>query len=1541
MIFKIGISKEETNNVDELVEKYKNLNIEKAVSKMRTDEVVEAEIKAVLNKQKYLETDIEQATAIKTNNDAKIQSISLTKAQVVWDKIRTAGLYALNAALSIGATLLASMFVTGLIKFLSNLANKEKDLAEAAETANNKISQLNKTLSNQKKTINEYANEYAILAQGVDQLSGKNVSLSTDDYERFLEISNILGDTFPGITKNFDDNGNAILDLTGNVDSIVDSLNNLIEAQQRLNNQEIINGFDDIYENYYNSIEKTNDKINQQIKLQDKLKEAKDILTKYSNGKSITGEQENLKYQDALRMYGIDPSEYSISTSLNEDGTIGFIYSMDKLNTDKEISQKYNELFTQSERNIQTYEDSINAKRASVNQAISALLTNDYDFTDNLSKNLQAGMMKVFTSFDPSNLPEYIDSSNGTEVYNYLRSTYLTPILGLSEEIQKKLVDVFNKPADMSDTEYIELVDRIQKYFDSKNIKINLDFMVEDEKELQDRLSNVISNISANPNDKTVIKDFMKTEGIDNSSEIEFFIKVTNGAKNAEEAIRMYNAALQASKRWEDIDDDKIYESLDSIRSAYNTVSDAIKEYKESKHLSLETIEELLQLDDKYLVTLYDENGQLQLNKDAYDRLTEAKLNELYVSAMYDALNAIQNLGTEEEAVHDLKLATEECTEANWDYVSSVIASAEAELNAEEALGNQTSGRRQKLDDIKAKTLAQINLFKEAAKGIKFNDFYESKSSKSSSSKKEFSKEFDWIKNSVDNVKSSVDKLNDSLNNTTGFKERLSLYDELIKKDQDLIDTTKNAAEAYEKEWIKASNKIGSYKNKIISGETFSVETITDEDLANNIDKAMTAYENWQSMIDQYNKAVIQKDTDKKAKIKVKLELEETKLDIHSIIDEESMSSQQLNKHLEEERQLKLKILKYNLELAETDEEKIKLQKEYNQYLKDNQDLIYDNNKKERDNKINYYASRIQDIQNAIALTENKNGQGTEKQYKAMNSYIDNEIEIEKENIREALKKRNKSTYGTDEWEKYNNEIQTAQDNIYSLKNAQIENNRAILQLPIKKIEEANEALQDQLDIISKIKENVESAISSASNIVQNQIDVLTEQKEATEEYFDSQIDSINKQKDALTKTNEEIKNQLALEKAQYEFEKLTSQKTAKIYREGVGFVYEADQESIRDAKEELDNQEYNSAIHKFEVELEALEKSKEEAIDAIDVQINSLELYKERIDSITQSYQNMLELQQLIALFGQDSVSKIENGDLSIIDDMTGIYNGLAMQEDSLQLQIESNEKAIEQIEKYAEKWNGSSKTIITAKQAIEQVVSDNTKEIESIQQRNNTIKTVGDAWNETRLKLEEELGFIKDNQIVAKDDEASILEERLNNIKSFAKQASEYLSKVTTALSKAEDKQLELNKIANQNNTNSNTDKDKLSIDTMGEKHTGLSSGYVGESKNTKDKFKYIALSDLKPDEIPYLLLKNEAVLNESQQDQILDNMKTSFLSGFNFSNSNLSNIPIKTKSENVSKNIEFNGDIILQNVNDTNTLAKKIKNEFLIKLDQEFYK
>ena len=108
-----------------------------------------------------------------------------------------------------------------------------------AEDAKSNIKSLQSEIKQNADTVDEAGKKYAELAQGVNQLTGKNISLSDDEYKEFLDVSNQLAEVFPQLTKGYDDNGNAILDLQGNVDGITGKLKDLLEIEQQLAQQEV------------------------------------------------------------------------------------------------------------------------------------------------------------------------------------------------------------------------------------------------------------------------------------------------------------------------------------------------------------------------------------------------------------------------------------------------------------------------------------------------------------------------------------------------------------------------------------------------------------------------------------------------------------------------------------------------------------------------------------------------------------------------------------------------------------------------------------------------------------------------------------------------------------------------------------------------------------------------------------------------------------------------------------------------------------------------------------------------------------------------------------------------------------------------------------------------------------------------------------------------------------------------------------------------------------------------------------------------------
>ena len=97
-------------------------------------------------------------------------------------------------------------------------------------------------------------------------------------------------------------------------------------------------------------------------------------------------------------------------------------------------------------------------------------------------------------------------------------------------------------------------------------------------------------------------------------------------------------------------------------------------------------------------------------------------------------------------------------------------------------------------------------------------------------------------------------------------------------------------------------------------------------------------------------------------------------------------------------------------------------------------------------------------------------------------------------------------------------------------------------------------------------------------------------QEEIVNSLYDEQIYKVNQYKEALQKANEEQDKRLQLEKAQYNLLKAMNQKTQKIFN-GQEFVYQADEDAIKSAQEELDNLEFERLIDSLDNVAELFEK--------------------------------------------------------------------------------------------------------------------------------------------------------------------------------------------------------------------------------------------------------------------------------------------------------------------------------------------------------------
>lgn len=156
--------------------------------------------------------------------------------------------------------------------------------------------------------------------------------------------------------------------------------------------------------------------------------------------------------------------------------------------------------------------------------------------------------------------------------------------------------------------------------------------------------------------------------------------------------------------------------------------------------------------------------------------------------------------------------------------------------------------------------------------------------------------------------------------------------------------------------------------------------------------------------------------------------------------------------------------------------------------------------------------------------------------------------------------------------------------------------------------------------IISKYDDQIDAANESkdaAINALEEQRDAAIEaieaERDAKLKAIDDQIDSIEsqisvreKEIEAIQEANEAKQREIDLEKKKYELVRLQNQRTNLVYHSDKGFIWEADQASIRDQKQAVEDAETEIRIASIKKEINVLEERR----DALEDQREAIEEY-------------------------------------------------------------------------------------------------------------------------------------------------------------------------------------------------------------------------------------------------------------------------------------------------------------------------------------------
>lgn len=947
---------------------------------------------------------------------------------------------ALNAALTFGI----SAIITGVVSAFATWINSSKEITEAAEEAKDKIASINDDLKTNTETVENAKQRYAELAQEVENLGKVNQSrgsLSTDEYEEFLDLSNQLADVFPQLSKNYDDNGNAILNLSGDVDTIVGSLDDLLQKEKDLANQKIIDEFPDVYKGYVQDLGEAEsevksaksefDKINnayQQLQNSGGMVQAFDkdsLLGTFENEDGEEATVELANYIQALEDLNIAYEKTNITrkNAYGGDEVTGYL-----ITATGDIDTAFTSKLETARKNLQYAEQQLEGEKSSIDSYLNTWLQSEFTYNQIDDSGLQTAVQDMIMNFDFSSLPDNIDKNDWNAVSEYLRRNILFAINDVQDnpEISKAISEVFTNQ-DLTPEEKANYLQQIKDYFDDllgedNAISISLQPQIKD----TDALQKSIKKTADRFNDSDKIKDFFDTEGINTDEEVNDFNKVTEGINDADKAIQKWNEHKKASEDSFEIPDadtlkqqiSDLNSAIDSIQSAYDTLNSAVEEYNSNGgQLSIDTIQSLLSLSDEYLACLQVENGQLSLNADAMAQLAQAKLDEAQATAVTQAMTELQAIANGEAAQSTTNYIT-----GNAALMSSLAqlsgsyeGVAQAAMTAAQAqeLSAQISAASAKdktaTENVMKGLDTKLKLIQSTKNAISAGNFASvskktsksgssSKSSKSSKDelKEAFETEYNLLKHNLEMETITEKEYYDGVQalNEKYFAGKEEYLDEYRKYEEEVYKGLKSYYKSYCDDmmdyWDKAlaANKMSlkQFVNdaKALFDKLHNAGNLSDEDY-------------WNYMSDYYQKQIDYMDKVVSAVDKViddeidKLEDQKSKVESYyqNQIDLLNKQKEALEK-ANEARQKTIDLQKKQYEL-----ERAKNQRSDLMY-KDNQFVYVANDQNIRDKQSDLddaqYQMKIQEIENQISSLEDKMDELTgniDKQIDDLNAYKD------------------------------------------------------------------------------------------------------------------------------------------------------------------------------------------------------------------------------------------------------------------------------------------------------------------------------------------------------------------------------------------------------------------------------------------------------------------------------------------------------------------------------------------------------------------------
>lgn len=806
-----------TQDIDKAIDKYKEY---KTYAESLDDKVLKNAVTAneadILKQSKFAEAtkDLNQELlkGIQYNTDyAESESLLSKNAKSmsgtfsgIKSKLSSLGSSLKNIAAGIGNMLIVQAVMSAIsfgFEALDNYTNRAENNLSDLEKIATEINDKKDAYTSHSASVNKIKNEYYELADGVNSY-GENISLTSTQYERYIELSNEIAQMYPDLVKSYDTQGNAILKCKDNVEA----LNKAMTDEKNAYYETIVSKEQDTFGKALENIA-TNQGIfgGDDKTYLTQLKNIDEIVKKVQSKEDIS-----LMWAD---MHNLD--------TIIKGAGIEDIFRYDKSTGES--------IYKIEDKDISTAISSIQNYKAALNRQINDLVNNSFKPVLDAYIHYTDEQFSTLDSKSQALIEQYINSATWDNFY----SKIIDPEASTADNLESVKQTVSSIVKAFKNPELTNTLDEVQTQIDDiKSGKIDVSGF----KDLNNKVINALSGIDGMNADtrelfvKMLFSDVEIADDVDINKAIANitkrvagnlqggFIPGTNIRKDSKEKIQLsedvnkylstldfstikqiYNsdAALNSLKDVQKlverikaeasngfsfkISTEDANKSLESTFSAFNTVKSAISEYSENGTLSFSTLQSLLSLDSSYIDMLINEQGELDLTSNKFRELAKAQLEKLKVSYLQASLDEVNQLENETQVLEYLKKNQQDATESALNLADAKWQEAYATAAAKDV--EQGTG-----DLYRQAVITAESAWRKKAALI---DYYESSLSDLSTTTDEATSATEKHKKALENEEKALEKTKEALENKKqALEDSKDGYEDALSAIEDLVDWT-------------------------------------------------------------------------------------------------------------------------------------------------------------------------------------------------------------------------------------------------------------------------------------------------------------------------------------------------------------------------------------------------------------------------------------------------------------------------------------------------------------------------------------------------------------------------------------------------------------------------------------------------------------------------------------------------------------------------------------------------------------------------------